>query len=142
MFPRVIANQADVYTTDIAYNIRFYSDYNAPSFAFCFYNSLTLALCEYNGRFYGGGVGELVPSEFKALHIPYKPILDADIQLLDKMIRDKEDMQSIVDYVDRIVLADLPEEHIKLLQAIRTRYISRRMKAFAMEQNKNISNTG
>ena len=139
-FPRVIANQADIYTTDIAYNIRFYSDYNATSFAFCFYNSLTLALCEYNGRFYGGGVGELVPSEFKALHIPYKLISDDDIRILDRMIREKENMQKIVDYVDHIVLSDLPEEKIKLLQTIRTRYISRRMKVFALEQNKNMSN--
>lgn len=139
-FPRVIANQADVYTTDIAYNIRFYGDYHAPSFVFCFYNSLTLALCEYNGRFYGGGVGELVPSEFKALHIPYKPISEIDIRILDKMIREKEDMQKIVDYVDRIALDDLTEEKIKLLQTIRTRYISRRMKAFTMEQNENMSN--
>lgn len=140
MFPRVIANQADVYTTDIAYNIRFYSDYDASSFAFCFYNSLTLALCEYNGRFYGGGVGELVPSEFKALRIPYKLIPEDDIRILDKMIREKEDMQKIVDFVDRIVLDDLDEEKIKLLQAVRTRYISRRMKALTMEQNENMSN--
>ena len=135
IFPRVIVNQADVYTTDIAYNIRFHNGYTAPSFAFCFYNSLTLALCEYNGRFYGGGVGELVPSEFKSLHIPYKTIADDDIQLLDKMIRDNEDMQTIVDYVDSIVLSDLSEENIKLLQTIRTRYVSRRMKTFIIEQN-------
>ena len=136
IFPRVIVNQADVYTTDIAYNIRFHNGYTASSFAFCFYNSLTLALCEYNGRFYGGGVGELVPSEFKALHIPYKTITDNDIQLLDKMIREGKNMQTIVDYVDSIVLSDLPEENIKLLQAIRTRYVSRRMKTFNIEQNK------
>lgn len=135
IFPRVIVNQADVHTTDIAYNIRFHSGYTAPSFVFCFYNSLTLALCEYNGRFYGGGVGELVPSEFKALHIPYKTVTDDEIRRLDQMIREKEDMQTIVDYVDSIVLSDLPEENIKLLQKIRTRYISRRMKTFTTEQN-------
>lgn len=134
-FPRVIVNQAGVYTTDIAYNIRFRSGYNAASFAFCFYNSLTLALCEYNGRFYGGGVGELVPSEFKALHIPYKDVSDDKIQALDRMIRSQDDIQKIINYVDSIVLSDLTEENRKMLQAIRTRYVSRRMKTLAIEQN-------
>ena len=69
IIPRVIVNAAQLHTTDIIYNIRFNEDYDAASFAFCFYNSLTLALCEYSGRFYGGGVGELVPSEFKQLSI-------------------------------------------------------------------------
>lgn len=137
ILPRVIVNQADVHTTDISYNIRFYSSYKASSFAFCFYNSLTLALCEYNGRFYGGGVGELTPSEFKALHIPYKDISDEKVLVLDKMIRAQEDIQKIVSYVDSIVLFDLPEESVKMLQAIRTRYISRRMKTIAKAQNEN-----
>lgn len=44
------------------------------SFVFCFYNSMTLAQCEYNGRYYGGGVRELVPSELQSLTIPYETI--------------------------------------------------------------------
>ena len=44
--PRIIINENQVHTTDIAYNIRFYEEYDPRSFAFCFYNSLTLALCE------------------------------------------------------------------------------------------------
>ena len=98
---------------------------------------MTLALCEYNGRFYGGGVGELTPSEFKALHIPYKDISNEKVLVLDKMIRAQEDIQKIVSYVDSIVLFDLPEESVKMLQAIRTRYISRRMKTIAKAQNEN-----
>lgn len=133
-FPRVIVNQAGIHTTDIAYNIRFHDEYSASSFAFCFYNSLTLALCEYNGRFYGGGVGELVPTEFKALHIPYKDVPNENIQILDRMIRNQEDMQNVINYVDSVVLSDLTEECIKMLQAIRIRYISRRMKTFSVEQ--------
>ena len=134
-FPRLIVNQAGIHTTDIAYNIRFHNGYEAASFAFCFYNSLTLALCEYNGRFYGGGVGELVPSEFKSLHIPYKDISDEKIQVLDRMIRTQEDIQKIINYVDSIVLSDLAEEDKKMLQTIRTRYVSRRMKTLPVAQN-------
>ena len=53
------------------------------------------------------------------------------------MIRAQEDIQKIVSYVDSIVLFDLPEESVKMLQAIRTRYISRRMKTIAKAQNEN-----
>lgn len=126
--PKIIVNKAGVHATDIAYNIRFNKEYNADSFVFCFYNSLTLALCEYNGRFYGGGVGELVPSEFKSLAIPYKKIRKQSVDKLDRMFRNKADIEEIIDYVDSIVLSDLQENEIKLLQSIRKRYLNRRLK--------------
>lgn len=63
--PRVCVNEADIYTTDIAYNMRLNKGYERESVAFCFYNSLTLTQCEYYGRYYAGGVSELTPSEFK-----------------------------------------------------------------------------
>ena len=40
--PRICVNEADIYTTDIAYNMRLNSEYDKGSMAFCFYNSLTL----------------------------------------------------------------------------------------------------
>lgn len=127
LIPRIIINQADVYTTDIAYNIRLYENIDISSFAFCFYNSLTLVLCEYNGRFYGGGVGELVPNEFKDLHLPYCEISHDQILSLDLMFRQKCDYLSIIDYVDTIVL-NLSDDQKKHLQSIRNRYLRRRLK--------------
>lgn len=126
--PRLIVNVAGVHTTDIAYNIRFKKDTDASSFAFCFYNSLTLAMCEYTGRFYGGGVGELVPSEFKAICIPYRAIAKEQVYKLDEMIRSKKNVQDIIDYVDSIVLSDLSQEEVTLLRNIRNRYITRRIR--------------
>lgn len=126
--PKIIVNECSIHTTDVAYNIRLKDQYDAPSFAFCFYNSLTLALCEYTGRFYGGGVGELTPSEFKALHIPYRKVNKENIQTLDKMIRDRESPIDIINYVDSIVLNKLPKKDANLLKDIRNRYIKRRQK--------------
>lgn len=128
VIPRIIINQAQLHTIDSIYNIRFKNGYNAASFSFCFYNSLTLALCEYNGRFYGGGVGELVPSEFKNLRIPYKKIGEEQIKKLDEMFRNKIEMSKIIDYVDSIVLNDLSPDNIQVLQEIRRRYLTRRLK--------------
>ena len=108
--PRVIANTDKIHSTDIIYNIRFNKAYEAQSFAFCFYNSLTLALCEYNGRFYGGGVGELVPSEFKQLAIPYKTIAQVHIDHLDSLLRQNSQINDIIDYVDALCERGLEEK--------------------------------
>lgn len=45
--------------------------FSIQGLCFSFYNSLTLLFSEIEGRFYGGGVLELTPSEFKGLPICY-----------------------------------------------------------------------
>lgn len=127
-YPRLIVNQANVYTTDASYNIRLNKGFDPFSVAFCFYNSLTLTLCEYNGRFYGGGVGELVPSEFKTLRIPYRDVAKSDIEKVDSMMRGNTDIWSIIDYVDQIVLNDLSAGELRSLKKIREKYLLRRLK--------------
>ncbi|ABX40654.1 Eco57I restriction-modification methylase domain-containing protein [Lachnoclostridium phytofermentans] len=131
--PRIIVNDADVHTTDVAYNIRLKEQYDSNSFAFCFYNSLTLALCEYEGRFYGGGVGELVPNEFKGLSMPYVKVEDEKILHLDKLFREGANIEEIVDYVDSVVFATFEENDKQLLKAIRMRYLKRRLKIYEKE---------
>lgn len=133
--PKIIINSADVHTTDIAYNIRIKDKYDPSSFAFCFYNSLTLALCEYNGRFYGGGVGELVPNEFKSLAIPYKKVTKEQLQQLDNMFRSETPFSDIIDYVDTVVLGSLSDNEIKLLQNVRNRYLTRRLKLYERDEH-------
>ncbi|MBB6693559.1 Eco57I restriction-modification methylase domain-containing protein [Cohnella xylanilytica] len=127
--PRLIVNNAEVFTTDISYNIRLSEGYDSLSVAFCFYNSLTITLCEYNGRFYGGGVGELVPSEFKSLAIPYKRIHKNRVKKLDRMFRDNISIQDILTYVDSIVLSDLSITELNALKIIREKYLIRRLKS-------------
>ena len=65
--PRVYINRAHIHTTDAGYHIRLKEGLDKDSLVFCFYNSLTLAQCEFQGRYYGGGVSELVPTEFKKI---------------------------------------------------------------------------
>ncbi len=98
--PRICVNEADIYTTDIAYNIRLYSAYDKESMAFCFYNSLTLAQCEFYGGYYAGGVSELTRSEFKRLAIPYRKISKNDIERLSEMFEKNEDIDKIIVFVN------------------------------------------
>lgn len=129
IFPRIIVNNASVYTTDAAYNIKLIGNFDTASVAFCFYNSLTITLCEYQGRFYGGGVGELVPSEFKSLSLPYKRIDPHDIKKLDSMLRSNAKLEKIINFVDDIVLAELDKQEIDQLKAMRHKYLLRRLKS-------------
>ncbi len=127
--PKLVINEANIYTTDISYNIRLKDKYDKKSFCFCFYNSLTLVMSEYCGRFYGGGVCELTPSEFKELPLPYKKITDADLKKLDKMVRNNESVEKITDFVDSKVLKEFISEHeIKIIKEIRNKLTSRRLK--------------
>lgn len=69
-YPRLIRNSAEAFTTDTAYRIRLFDSTQADSLVFSFVNSLTCLTAELEGRHYGGGVLELVPSEIERLLLP------------------------------------------------------------------------
>jgi hypothetical protein len=68
-YPRLILNRAQAYSTDTAYRIRPKCD-AAEALVSGFINSLTCLTAELEGRHYGGGVLELVPSEIERLLLP------------------------------------------------------------------------
>lgn len=85
--PRLISNQIGAYTTDTAYRIRAKNGLDEDLLVYCFINPLTAITAELSGRYYGGGVLELVPSEIENLSIPLPTHIDVDLQRLDEMIR-------------------------------------------------------
>ena len=127
LVPRVYINYADIHTTDAGYHIRLGEGWNKESVVFCFYNSLTLAQCEFQGRYYGGGVSELVPSEFKELPIPYYEIEESDVKKLDEMFRKKVHLDEIVAYVnERTIQKNMDNKDIEKIENIRKKLIRRR----------------
>lgn len=68
-YPRLVLNSARAYTTDTAYRIRPLS-LGPEALVLGFVNSLTCLTAEIEGRHYGGGVLELVPSEIERLLLP------------------------------------------------------------------------
>ncbi|MXO04372.1 N-6 DNA methylase [Flavobacterium sp. HBTb2-11-1] len=70
-YPKIVKNDANVRVTDSAYKIHMKTGYDLNNFIFSFYNSLTLTFAELEGRYYGGGVLELTPNEFRTLPVPY-----------------------------------------------------------------------
>ncbi len=68
-FHRLILNKAGAYTTDTAYRVR-PTKAEPEQLVYSFVNSLTALTAELEGRHYGGGVLELVPSEIEELLVP------------------------------------------------------------------------
>lgn len=125
--PRICTNPMGIHTTDIAYNIRLKEEFDPQSVAFCFYNSLTLAQCEFVGRYYAGGVLELTPSEFKSLSLPYYKIGQEDIDILKKMFSEGATLEEIVQLVNsKTIVHDISIDKICALDNIRLRLMARR----------------
>ncbi|MBD5480430.1 MAG: N-6 DNA methylase [Lachnospiraceae bacterium] len=128
ILPKIYINQMNVHTTDAGYHIRLKGGFDAESLVFCFFNSMTLAQCEYNGRYYGGGVSELVPSEFKELTIPYRTIEKEDIEILKQLYEKKVSVKEIVNFVNsRTIDLDFTKEETNKFEEIRLKLIKRRI---------------
>ena len=84
--PRLIHNRLDAYTTDTAYRIS--SKAVSPeTLIYCFLNALTALSAELEGRHYGGGVLELVPSEIEKLLLPIPGKIRPNLSKLDALVR-------------------------------------------------------
>lgn len=86
--PRLILNRLEAYTTDTAYRIFPAEKIKSENLVICFLNTLTALSAELEGRHYGGGVLELVPSEIDRLKIPYCSDLDINIEKLNSFVKE------------------------------------------------------
>lgn len=85
-FPRLILNSAGALCTDTAYRVE-PRGVSASQLVASFLNSLTALCAELEGRHYGGGVLELVPSEIQKLLIPFSESPQHDLLELDALCR-------------------------------------------------------
>jgi len=103
--PRLILNRMGAFTTDTAYRIRAKA-FTAEKLVFGFINALTALSAELEGRYYGGGVLELVPSEIERLLIPNLSGVDPKIDELDCNVRNLS-MDDVLEIQSKSVLAKL-----------------------------------
>ena len=131
LLPRIMVNQAKLNVTDAFYRISMKNDYEIDCLAFSFFNTLSLIFTELEGRFYGGGVLELIPSEFKNIPVPYFKVKQKDFERLDKMLRSKESVNNILNYTDNLILRDnlkLSKHKITKIKGIYKKLVNRRLK--------------
>ena len=110
--PRLILNKVGAYTTDTAYRIRILEGNSAEKLVGCFINGLTALSAELEGRHYGGGVLELVPSEIEKLVLPMPKKTKVSLKELDKKIR-TESSKAAIEANSRVVLGGLGLSHAK-----------------------------
>jgi adenine-specific DNA methylase len=103
--PRLILNEIGAYTTDTAYRIRV-RDTELETFVGCFVNPLTALSAELEGRHYGGGVLELVPSEIEKLLLPLPKKVKIDLRALDNSVRSTR-MDDVLQHQGSIILGAL-----------------------------------
>lgn len=129
-FPRLILNSLGAFTTDTAYRITpLPGGPTAEKLVYCFVNSLTALTAELEGRHYGGGVLELVPSEIEKLLIPL-PALRPSLARLDKTVRAGTCPLKLLKAQDNKILtaAGLTETEGELLRQALRRVRSRRQR--------------
>ncbi len=85
-FPRLVFNKAQAYTTDTTYRVR-HKKFNEATLVGSFINSLTALSAEIEGRHYGGGVLELVPSEIRKLLVPIRRYDQKELYKLNSLIQ-------------------------------------------------------
>ncbi|ENM5771823.1 N-6 DNA methylase [Vibrio parahaemolyticus] len=115
--PRLIHNKVGAYTTDTAYRVS--STFTSAENLVCsFLNPLTAITAELEGRFYGGGVLELVPSEIEKLCIPIIDGLEHNADELNELIKDGQ-IESVIRQQGSLILSKLgftQEENEKLVE--------------------------
>jgi len=105
-FPRLVLNRAGAFTTDTAYRIQ-PRGVSASGLVASFVNSLTALSSELEGRHYGGGVQELVPSEIERLLIPLGQRPTASLSDLDKLVRSGMPAEEVLATQDKTLLRPL-----------------------------------
>jgi len=106
LYPRLIINQAGAYTTDTMHRVFVHPGTNIEALTASYYNSLSLAFTEVSGRSHGGGVLELMPNEAERVLLPYHIANASLLQEIDKLIRNKTDIEDVLKFTNQIILKE------------------------------------
>ncbi len=130
LFPRLILNEANAYTTDTMHRVFVKATTDKTAFIASFYNSLSLAFSEIVGRSYGGGVLELMPSETEQILLPYQVNNSELLETIDKMMREKKSIDDTLRITNQQILKDgygFTDKEIELADSIWKKLSVRRL---------------
>jgi hypothetical protein len=121
-FPRLLANDARVQTTNLLHNVRLIEqDIDRHGLALAWLNSATMLSCELAGRTYGGGVLKLETREAENVFIPrLSPrVLNGLLRhasTIEMCLRESR-ITDVADLIDPIVLAELSANGRRAIRA-------------------------
>lgn len=135
LYHRLLLNEAGVLTTDTIYRGEMLPRFagRARDLAAGFQNTLSLLSTELEGRTYGGGVLELIPSEIARLLVPVADMA-GDLAALDAESRaaggQRDGAEAVRRAVDERLVRHLPglAELLPVLEVARARLLARRMR--------------
>ncbi len=130
LYPRLIINQAEAYTTDTMHRVFVHPNVNINAFTASYYNSLSLAFTEVCGRSHGGGVLELMPNETESVLLPYHIDNAVLLPIIDNLIRERVDIEQILKVTNEIILKKhfgFSDEEMVLAHNIWKKLSSRRL---------------
>jgi adenine-specific DNA-methyltransferase len=114
-YPRLVFNAAGVLTTDTIYRGNMLPLFRGRDLDLvaAFHNSLTFLTAEIEGRSFGGGVLELVPSEIARLSVPFpKESLCDELPKLREAARDAssspEKQEHLISETDKMLARKVP----------------------------------
>lgn len=133
LYPKLILNSADAYTTDTMHRVFIHKKINKKAFVACYYNSFSFAQAEIVGRNFGGGALELMPSEAGSIFLPYHPQFESLFNEIDIMLRQDTPIEQILDMTDRAILIEhlgyTPDE-VRLGRTVWRKLSERRRKRY------------
>lgn len=121
-YPRLIMNSAAVVTTDTIYQGRMIQPFKGreDDLVAGFHNTATLLTAEIEGRSFGGGVLELVPTEIGRVSVPLLPGFGKSLQYMDELARTVgADSDELVERTDDLLVDAVPELTPDLLGTLR-----------------------
>ncbi|MFN0157578.1 MAG: N-6 DNA methylase [Bacteroidota bacterium] len=130
LYPRLIINQAEAYTTDTMHRVFVRPGTNIKALTASYYNSLSLAFAEVSGRSHGGGVLELMPNEAEKILLPYHIDHASLLPQIDRLIRLKTDIEQVLKITNQVILSKhfgLTQKEIKLAHNIWKKLSFRRL---------------
>jgi len=130
LYPKLIKNDANVYTTDTMHRVFIRKDVNKDAFVASFYNSLSFAFSEISGRSYGGGVLELMPSEVENILLPYKKNNSLYFKQISEMLKSNVNIRKILEFSNERILKNefgLTKRQINLAMSIWEKLSNRRI---------------
>ena len=101
--PRLVDNRLGALSTDTAYRVFPQDGVDSDVLVSLFLNPLTALSAELEGRHYGGGVLELVPSEIRGLRLPWADTAP-DLDALDRAWRGGTPAEDVLNTHGRAVL--------------------------------------
>jgi len=112
LYPKLVLNKCEAVSTDTMHRIKFNDNVNAENILLSYYNSISFAFTEICGRSYGGGVLEILPSEVGNIMLPLINNIEIKdqkklLQEIDKIIRLDDNIERVLDLVDKEIIINL-----------------------------------